>query len=277
MSIIHNLLSVGAYRVTEDSGIQIDPETTIATRRQSIVYRGSLASLYSTFRFGGQAEVTESQTRMYCSGAQSVRQIDGTSGNPFWQATIEHVGLHSYIHGSADAIFRLTPSWTVREVTLPQTYPSNADGSAEVTFYAGEKASGPLGIAWVPTGAGNYAPCTIHDHVPGYSVRGIIRSEIPIHPAHPQILILLAQPSFVAPPSASMVNYGLNPGAGYNWCAGMPEGQTTSGPSIGKWFVGDISAERIIEPMHTGVGAPAGDKIYQVNFPVRWLQRKAPV
>jgi len=67
MASIHTLLSVGGYRVTEDSGIQIDPDTTIATRRQSVVYRGSLSSLYSAFRFGGQTEVTESPTRMYCS------------------------------------------------------------------------------------------------------------------------------------------------------------------------------------------------------------------
>lgn len=268
MAQIHTLLTVGGYRVTEDSGIQIDPDTTLATRRQSIVFRGSLQSLYSTFRFGEQGEVPDgSQTRMYCSGAQSVRQVDGTSANPHWQATVEHVGLHSYVHGSVFSVFRLTPLWTVRETTLPQTYPDNADGTSEFTFYAGVTGG------YLPSsGVTDYHPCTIHDHVPGYQARGIIVTPLEITPSHPYIKQLLL--TLGTPDTADTVDYKNNPGAGYNWCKDMPQGTSNLiSNTVGKWFVGDISSERVIEPM-TG---SSDLKIYQVTFPIRWLQRKAPI
>lgn len=265
---VHSLLSVGAYKITGDSGIQIDADSGLVTRRQEIVFRGSLAELFAVFEFGTQSEIPDSgQSRIYCGGPQSVRQIDGTSSNPHWQATIEHVGLHSYVHGSATSVWRIAPLWTAREITLPQEYPRE---TGTYTYYAGLATTSGQTV-YIPTGGHAFDPCTIHDHVPGYNVRGIIVSGIPLHPSHPAIIALIA--TFGTPNTTSMVNYANNEGAGYNWCKGMPAGATNSGSGVGVWFVGDISAERVIEPLN----GTQTLKIYQVTIPIRWLQRKAPV
>jgi len=270
--MIQTLLSDGEYRVTGDSGMEIDRDTTIVSRVRDIVFRGSLKSLHDTFRFGQQDEVPESaQTRMYCAGPQSVKLAPGTASDPHWIARIEHIGLHSYVHGAATYTFRLTPLWTARETELPKEYP---DGSGTTnTFYAG--ATG--GYLPASTPKGDYTPCIIHDSVPGYQARGLIVSDIQITPRHPSILALLAAPPFGTTlgslEAACMANWGANTQAGYNWCLGMPVGSTSSTQAVGKWFVGDITAERVLEP----IDGSSSNKIYQVTFSIRWLPRKQPV
>lgn len=262
---IHSLLSRNEYRVTADSGIAIDADTGMIRRMRDVVYRGTLAGLFDTFKFGEQAEVPDgSQSRLYCAGPQSARQIDGTYSDPHWTATIEHVGLHSYVHGGSTSVFRATPGWTTREVTLPIEYPGDPN---PVIFYAG------LVGGFLPTGANPYAPCTITDHIPGWSCRGVMVTAMSPHPLHPAITGLIA--TLGPPNTTSMIDYGGNPGAGYNFAHGMPVGTPTSGKTEGVWLVGDISAERVISPL---VGSALGGvKIWTVEFPLRWLQRKLPV
>ncbi len=267
------LLSDGEYRVTGDSGMEIDRDTTICSRVRDIVFRGSLQSLHSTFRFGQQDEVPESsQTRLYCAGPQSVKLAPGTASDPHWIARIEHIGLHSYVHGAATYTFRLTPLWTARETELPKEYPDMAGGGATNVFYAG------VAGGYLPaSGVNDDHPCIIHDSVPGYQARGLIVSDIPITPRHPSILALLAASPFgttlSSAQAACMANWGANANAGYNWCLGMPVGATTSNQTVGKWFIGDITAERVLEP----IDGSTANKIYQVTFSIRWLPRKQPV
>lgn len=269
--MLSTLLSDGEYRVTGDSGMEIDRDTTIVSRVRDIVFRGSLASLHSTFQFGSQDEVPESaQTRLYCAGPQSVKLAPGTASDPHWIARIEHIGLHSYVHGPATSTFRLTPLWTARETELPKEYPDGT-GAGTNTFFAGTSGG------YLPATVDDYWPCIIHDSVPGYQARGLIVTDIPVTPRHPAILALLAASPFGSTlgtvESACMANWGANANAGYNWCLGMPVGATTSNQSVGKWFVGDITAERVLEP----IDGSANNKIYQVTFSIRWLPRKQPV
>lgn len=261
------LLSIGEYRVTRDSGLDIDRDTTLVSRVREIVFRGSLASLFSTFRFGAQVEIPDgTQARLYCAGPASVEMCPGTASDPHWKATIEHVGLHSYVHGvSRYAVFRLTPLWSAREIELPKEYPDAAGAGATNVFVAG-------GTPYLPSGVASDHPCVIHDHLPGYQVRGIMHTPLAITPSHAYITQLLS--TIGTPPTSDMVDFSSNAFAGYNWCIGMnPSYTSLSNNTAGKWFVGDITAERVIEPMD---GSNA-EKIYIVNFALRWLQRKAPV
>lgn len=267
------LLSDGEYRVTGDSGMEIDRDTTICSRVREIVFRGSLQSLHSTFRFGQQDEVPESsQTRLYCAGPQSVKLAPGTASDPHWIARIEHIGLHSYVHGAATYTFRLTPLWTSRETELPKQYTGISGGTERTyTFYAGTSGG------YLPSGVDQDWPCVIHDSVPGYQGRGLIVSDIPITPKHPSFTALLARISPSGNLSATeqlpMVDYSANAFAGYNWCKGMPTSTSSAGPGVGRWFIGDITAERVLEP----IDGSTANKIYQVTFSIRWLPRKQPV
>ncbi len=264
--MIHTTLSDGEYEVVSDSGLEIDAETTMVTRTREVVFRGALSDLVQTFRFGEQSEIPDaSQSRLYCAGPRNVRMIDGTNDDPHWSATIQHVGLHSYVHGSRYSVFRLTPLWTAREVDLPKEYP---DGTGAVnTFYAGTTGG------YLPTGTpnGDYTQCTIHDHMPEYNVRGIMYTGVAPHPSHPFIAALIA--SIGNPDFNNLVNYGTNAFAGYNWCKGMATSTSSANNTVGKWFVGDIRSPRLIEPLD----GTTAQKIYDVEFSLRWLQRKQPI
>ncbi len=268
MAIITSLSSDG-YRVTADSGIVIDPETTMVTRRRDVVFRGELNRLFDVFRFGEQSEIPDgSQARLYCAGPQSVRLIEGTASDPHWQATIEHVGLHSYVHGgSRTSVFRLTPLWTKREIELPRQYHGDdgAGNEQTYTFYAGTSGG------YLPSGVPVDHPCTIHDSLPGYQARGIIYTNLAVTPSNPAFTTLLA--TLGTPSTADTVNYAANAFAGYNWCKGMPTSTSAASNTVGKWFIADITAERMFEPLDGTVAY----KIYQVTFTIQWLQRKAPL
>lgn len=260
--MIHTLLSSGGYRITADSGMLIDSETSLVSRRQTAVFRGSLSSLFSTFEFGTSGEAPDGQNRLYCSGPQNIKQVDGTGTDPHWQFDLEYVGLHSYVHGSRYSVFRVAPLWTVRETTLP--YSKDYNG-VSYTIIAG--------TPYRPTGSDAETPVTIHDYLPGANIRGILYTAIHPHPSHPYITALLStMPTIItsAMITANTVDYGGLTDSGYNWCKGMTTGSTTSKNTVGKWFVGDIQADRLFEPMD----GTTANKIYQVTFPVRWLQRK---
>lgn len=255
---IHTLISTNDYKITVDSGIDIDPDTSLATRRISAVFRGSLQNLYSKFQFGTQDYVPESQTRLYCSGPRNVQLIDGTDSNPHWSFDLEYVGLHSYIHGSASSVFRVTPLWSVRELQFPFSItlggtPYDVDGNN-----------------FKPTGASDEQLVTVHDYLPGFQVRGIMCTNIIPHPAHPYITALRAQLGTIITPSMLSQNMipALSTPVAFNYAKGIP----ASGGSVstsGLWFIGDIQADRLYEPMD----GLASTKIYQVQFPVRWLSR----
>lgn len=260
---IHTLLSANSYRLTADSGIEIDPDTSIVTRRQTAVFRGTLAALYNTFQFGTQSESPDGQSRLYCSGPRGVRQVPGTSEDPHWEFDAEWIGLHSYIHSpGTQAFWRVSPFWGVRETQLP----------LEVSGGGGTIVAIP---PYLPASANVWSPVNIHDYLPGVNVRGVMYTNQHPHPAHPFITALKATlPSIVTPSmiTANTINYSALAAAGFNYCKGIPAGSATSNNTVGAWFVGDISAESIIEPMD---GSTA-NKIYLVNFPVRWLPRKVP-
>lgn len=259
---VHTLLSSGQYRLTADSGLAIDPETSIVTRSQSGVFRGSLQSLHSTFTFGEQTNSPDSQSRLFCAGPQAVRQVPGTDDDPHWTFDLEYVGMHSFVHNSAYSVWRVAPFWAVRETTLPIT---SSDGM--LTIYALSP--------YLPSGADPTSPVTIHDYLPGVNVRGIMFTNQHPHPSHPQISTLVAtMSSYISSAmiTQNTVNYSALSVSGYNWCKGIAAGSSTSNNTVGKWFVGDISAERVFEPMD---GSTA-NKIYVVQFPIRWLPRKVP-
>lgn len=259
---VHSLLSTGEYKITSDSGIEIDADTSMVTRRLSAVYRGSLSSLFSTFQFGTQDQVPESQVRMFCSGPRNVQQVEGTYSNPHWSFDVEWVGLHSYVHGSAYSVFRVTPLWSVRETSFPIEY---TYGSSTYSI------NGTAITNALPSGESAEKPVVIHDYVPGLSVRGIMHTNIVPNPAHPLLTTLKNEFNTIITPnmiSANMTNYPA--GTGYNFTKGMPVGSTTSAASVGIWLIGDIQATRLYEPMN----GLTSSKIYDVQFAVRWLPRK---
>jgi hypothetical protein len=253
--MVTSLLAVGEYDTEEDTGIRFDEKRVYADRSLSIVFRGSLQLLHDTFHFGSASEVPDAgQTRMYCAGPQSARMIPGTLLDPHWQATITWIGLHNYIHGLVNYIWRLTPLWGERDNQYPQTF-----GDTVIV----------AGTPYMPSGAVADLPCAIHDHVPGFQVEGVMLSNVAPYPSHPYITALLA--TLGVPSSADMVNYAADPAAGYNYSKRMPVGTTGATPGVGVWFPGSIEANRTIEPMD---GTSSTNRIYQTSFPVRWLPRK---
>lgn len=259
---VHTNLTDGDYRITADSGIDIDTETSLCTRSQSAVFRGSLQSLYSAFTFGAQTNSPDGQSRLFSAGPRSVRMVPGTDSDPHWAFDVEFVGMHSYVHSSSYAVWRVSPFWGVRETTLPIT---NSDASLTIVALS----------PYLPSGANANSPVTIHDYLPGVNVRGIMFTNQHPHPAHPQITTLVSTiPSIITPAmiTQNTVNYSALTVSGYNWCKGIAAGSNTSNNTVGKWFVGDISADRVFEPMD---GSTA-NKIYVVQFAVRWLPRKVP-
>lgn len=267
MAQVHTLLSVGGYRVEEDTGLVFDERQVYAERTQTIVFRGSLQQLFATFKFGAASEVPDSQSKMYCAGPRSISQIRGTKHDPHWRASISWIGLHSYIHALKDYVFRLTPLWAARETEFPHTYNGESTGIDAVLAPAPFIPSGVVALA-------PKTPCVIHDHIPGYQVEGVMFSTVAPYPSHPGITSLIA--TLGTPSTADMVDYSGNVVAGYNWCKGMPESTDLGAkPGIGKWFPGSIQSNRVIEPM-TGSGS-SSSRLYQVSFPIQWLPRKSPV
>ncbi len=196
---IHSSLSANSFEVTHDTGLSFDERQVYAERTQTVVFRGSLQQLFAKFRFGEATQVPDiGQTRMYCAGPRSIRQIDGTDALPHWEASVAWTGLHSYIHGPAEYIWRVTPLWTEQETHFPVKY-DNLLGS-DYTLRAG--------FPYVPTDAdfGADHACVIHDHVPGYQVEGVMLSSVAPYPSHPHILAILA--TLGIPNSADMVDYG---------------------------------------------------------------------
>lgn len=251
------------------------------TRRVSLAFRGSLRQLYQTFQFGSSDELPETQTpsRMYCSGPSGVRMVPGSADNEHWDCNVDWVGLHSYTstNGASSAIWRLSPNWSVREFKLPYT---TARDSTPNTIY-------PASYMVPASITNNDVPCTVYDSVPSINVRGIVVSAIFPHPKMPELTTLRALFPIVIP--ASQINENAidlsaedKADVGYNYCkemgASTPSG-TGMTPSVGAWRIGDISAERVIEPVNlSGGGFQVGaTRIYVITFPAIWTPRRTTI
>lgn len=279
--MVHTLLSANSYEITSDSGIQLDQDSALVTRTIGVTFRGTLQQLYAKFQFGSQNDLPEAQTpaRVFCAGPSNVSMIPGTLDNPHWDCTVEWVGLHSYTPGTGglgSAVWKLTPNWTTREFKLPWTNSIGTDSSTVL----------PASYM-VPAGANDAVSCTVYDAVPSIMCRGVISSAVFPHPRMAELTTLRAILPAVIP--ASQINENMadmsSPAAtevGYNWCKEMGATSFPGGtilPSVGAWRIGDISADRVIEPtLSSGAVFTVGaTRIYVLSFPAIWTPRRSPL
>lgn len=263
--MIHPFLARNSYDTMEDSGLVIDERQVFVTRRVRVGFRGTLKQLFDKFTFGTNDEALEGQTRMFCGGPQGAQMVPGTASDPHWECDVEWLGLHSYVHGSAaiDHVFRASPLWAEREANLPKQYQTLFDSTFTLR----------AGTPYCPEDAQFFPdhPTNIFDHVPGYEVNGIMVTPISPHPSHPHIAAFLL--TLPKPDSANMIDYSSNRFAAYNYSKNIPT-TGNGGPQDGVWFPGSIQSTRILEPMGA---TESTQRIYQVQFTVRWLPRKSPL
>lgn len=279
--MVHTLLSDQEYRITEDSGMQLDEDTSVITRSVSLTFRGSLRKLYQKFMLGmsgGESSQPESgETRLFCAGPSNVRMVPGSAPDPHWDCTVEWIGLHSYTTflGEMGAIWKMSPNWTTNSFNLPYKTPggNNINPAPYMGYFTGVDETTP--------------PCTVFESIPSINVRGIVISTMMPHPRMSQLMTLRALlPTVIG---ATQINDNMidlkQLGAGnvgYNYCKEMLDGNVPTvgvGPSIGAWRIGDINAERIIEPMNLSGGAwqVGTHRIYVLSFPAIWTPRRSVI
>lgn len=279
--MVHTLLRDQEYRITEDSGMQLEEDTSVITRSVSLTFRGSLRELYQKFMLGksgsDSSQPESGETRLFCAGPSNVRMVPGSAPDPHWDCTVEWIGLHSYTTflGESGAIWKMSPNWTTNSFNLPYKTPGGKTiyPATYMGHYTGVETTNP--------------PCTVFESIPSINVRGILISTLMPHPRMSQLVTLRALlPTVIG---ATQINDNMidlkvlgTSDVGYNYCKEMGVGTLPTvnvTPSIGAWRIGDITAERIIEPLNLSGGTwqVGTQRIYVLSFPAIWTPRRSVI
>lgn len=267
-ALIHTLLPLNSYRVTEDGGSVRDSDGLFVTRDQKIVYRGTESSLIKAF-LPGKANSPSGGSKMLCGGPQNIRLFDGTAANPHWEADLRWVGIHGdYTAGDVKAIYRIEDEFSQVEATFPKAVQPFAGGD-ETYFGLRSLFSAPQD----PFTAG-FRRARLLSYTPVKKVTGVIYKEhsVPFSPTYPEIKKILQ--TIVPLQATEMVDWTnantLVPDPLYTFVAGHNTlGTKITGTGDGKrgaWVPSSLQIRR-----HLSVG-----NLYAFTMDVPWVQQITP-
>lgn len=281
-ALIHSLLAVGAYRITEESGAVRDPEALFVTKRQKIIYRGTENALINDFAIGGSLTLNQAshgggsasaQSRMLCGGPQNIRLVPGTALDPHWEADLEWVGIHSSYYGSTETfIWRAEDEFTRVETEFPKKAIPTA-GGAETVF--------AVGTPFITGAAANpytSSPkkCRIITFVPSKKIVGVIKGAASLAAIHATIKARVI--GTLGTPEQSLFRKWWKEGTAppvpatycpdplWTWAVNYMENVTSDDANAGAWVPATLQVRR-----HLSVG-----DLFAFTLDIPWEQRVTP-